>query len=351
MAEVNRIRIFISSPSDVADERRKCGDVVEELNSTIRALLPEKRVELELVRWEDAFPDVAAGPQDVIDEQLGDDFDIFLGIMWTRFGTPTERAGSGTEHEYRAAYRNWEKKRKPAHILFYFCDAMIPPRLAREQAEQLQAIDKFRSELETKGLIGSYEDRGIFADRVRRDLVSVVSRLLHSTETSASVAEKMAEQTSPSDISIVWTRIKENANRYNRLRAEMPSGWERTRRMEVVASDLRTQAQASFAILADLQASDDPGERLAAVMTLQVIPVASTLGWLAERLPAEKPFIGYHAAVALLTAARDLSKSDLDRLDIAISRAEAYSRDLFPDTDSAKTVRLARAELTRRNIG
>ena len=37
--------------------------------------------------------------QDVINRQLGE-YDIFLGIMNTRFGSPTHRADSGTEEEF-----------------------------------------------------------------------------------------------------------------------------------------------------------------------------------------------------------------------------------------------------------
>jgi hypothetical protein len=47
-----KIRIFIASPGDVAAERDQLGRVVDELNITIPAIAPEKKVVLELVRWE-----------------------------------------------------------------------------------------------------------------------------------------------------------------------------------------------------------------------------------------------------------------------------------------------------------
>lgn len=105
MSAPRRIRIFVSSPSDLTDERDQCGAVVQELNTTLRALLPEKAVELELIRWEThTHPDLTGEPQQVVDDQIETDYDIFVGMMWTRFGTPTSRAGSGTEHEFQAAY-------------------------------------------------------------------------------------------------------------------------------------------------------------------------------------------------------------------------------------------------------
>src|SRR5690349_14720600 len=122
-----KVRIFVSSPDDVPSERIQCGEAVAELNQTLVALLPGAGVELELVRWEThTHPELTVGPQAAVDDQLAADYEIFIGIMWTRFGTPTSSAGSGTEHEFREAYRNWQERRQPAYILFYFCEADIP---------------------------------------------------------------------------------------------------------------------------------------------------------------------------------------------------------------------------------
>ena len=61
---------------------------------------------LEAVRWEShCNPGVGSNVQSVINEQIGPT-DIYVGIMWKRFGTPTGRAGSGTEEEFKAAYRD-----------------------------------------------------------------------------------------------------------------------------------------------------------------------------------------------------------------------------------------------------
>ncbi|PYL26201.1 MAG: hypothetical protein DMF37_02915 [Verrucomicrobia bacterium] len=49
---------------------------------------------------------MGADAQDVINHQLAE-YDIFLGIMSCRFGSPTKRAHSGTEEEFnRAGFRN-----------------------------------------------------------------------------------------------------------------------------------------------------------------------------------------------------------------------------------------------------
>jgi Domain of unknown function (DUF4062) len=132
------IRIFVASPGDVQSERDQLGQVVRELNSTLSALVPERGLVLELVRWEThAYPELGNGPQDVVNRQLAiPECHIFIGIIWHRFGTPTKRAGSGTEEEFRIAYESWKKNRKPGKILFYFCQAPVSLPETEEEAEQ-----------------------------------------------------------------------------------------------------------------------------------------------------------------------------------------------------------------------
>ncbi|MYD31374.1 MAG: DUF4062 domain-containing protein, partial [Nitrospira sp. SB0661_bin_20] len=64
---------------------------------------------MDVVRWETrTTPGFGKDPQDVINKQISDAYDIFIGIMWTRFGTPTPRAGSGTEEEFLRAYDRYK---------------------------------------------------------------------------------------------------------------------------------------------------------------------------------------------------------------------------------------------------
>ena len=43
--------------------------------------------------------------QDVINRQIEDKYDLFIGIMYTKFGSPTNRAESGTVEEFEIAYK------------------------------------------------------------------------------------------------------------------------------------------------------------------------------------------------------------------------------------------------------
>jgi hypothetical protein len=105
---------------------------------------------------------------------------------------------------------------------------------------------------------------------------------------------------------------------------------------------MRTLGLAAAPLLNEFAKSDSPGRRLAPVAVLEVSPNADYLDWLAKRLDAERPFIGYHAAVALEVAVHALDRADQKRIRDAIREAKGY---LGPDrTGSDRWKTLDRAE-------
>ena len=95
------LRIFVASPSNILDERDRLAEVVDNVNSV---LARDTGVRLDLLRYEeDASPDFGKDAQDVINRQIPQDYDIFIGIMWHTVGSSTNRAESGTIEEYQLA--------------------------------------------------------------------------------------------------------------------------------------------------------------------------------------------------------------------------------------------------------
>jgi len=87
-------RVFLASPGDTKNERRVAEKVISELNRTVGS---RDGFSLVLLKWEtNTYASVGTYSQEVINRQIGD-FDIFIGIMWKKFGTPTKVAGSGSE--------------------------------------------------------------------------------------------------------------------------------------------------------------------------------------------------------------------------------------------------------------
>jgi hypothetical protein len=120
LAEVRRVlKIVLASPGDLIAERQSTVQVIEKLN---RGLAMDRGYHLELRRWEtDTYPGFhPLGPQGQVDISLKvDQCDVFIGIFWLRFGTPTTDSQSGTEHEIRVAIKSWNQRGAP-HIMLYF---------------------------------------------------------------------------------------------------------------------------------------------------------------------------------------------------------------------------------------
>src|SRR5262249_9573268 len=119
----------------------------------------------------------------------------------------------------------------------------------------------------------------------------------------------------------------------------------RTRKMEIVAAKMRALACDAYFMLEYLAKNPQPGCRLAAVSLLEIRPNPEYLEWLSERLAPEKPFVGYHAALALIAAARVLGLSYKARIDSAIERAQRLLGSGLENTDRARALTTASHEL------
>jgi len=163
-----QIKLFVSSPGDVAKERKSLEEVVAEINQTVGN---QHKVSIRTLRWEvDVVPEMGP-PQEIINKQIGT-YDIYLGIMWKRFGTPTEIAGSGTEEEFNHAY-SLRKQVGNLHVLFYFCNNPFFP-AAEDEIAQFQKVLQFKKRVQEMGLICNYESADIFPNLVRPHLINAV---------------------------------------------------------------------------------------------------------------------------------------------------------------------------------
>lgn len=145
------LRIFVASPSDLGEERKLLEGVVQELNLTWPQQLG---VALELIKWEThAFPGAGTDPQDVINHQLTQDYDILLVMLWSRIGTPTPRSQSGTLEEFESAYGRWQTDPRLVRLMVYFKTTPISP--DEIDPDQLRLLLEFRKSLGDRGILYS----------------------------------------------------------------------------------------------------------------------------------------------------------------------------------------------------
>jgi hypothetical protein len=142
-------KVFIASPSDLNDERSLIAEIVDELNLSA---FNKSDVKIELVKWETHVdPGVGKYTQDVINAGVNGEYDIFVGLLWSKFGTPTEHYGSGTEEEFNNAYSKFKESSSSIKIMLYFKQAPIP--MDKIDTESINSIRKFKAGLGEKGIL------------------------------------------------------------------------------------------------------------------------------------------------------------------------------------------------------
>lgn len=139
-------------------------EVISELNITWSRHLG---IQLDLVKWEThAFPGFGDDAQAVINDEIPDDFDLFIGIMWCRFGTETNRAGSGTVEEFERAKARFDAEPASVRLMLYFKDAPIAP--SQVDPSQLAKIADFKVMIGREGgLYSSFSTLDQFEKLIR----------------------------------------------------------------------------------------------------------------------------------------------------------------------------------------
>ncbi len=175
--ETKLIRVFVASPSDVQAERAMVDSAVNELNRTIGDTY---HFRLETKKWENnTFPAIGEYPQAVINKQIGE-YEIFVGIMKHKFGSPTNTADSGTEEEFHRAYQHQKENGGLPQLMFFFNQENLPQDI--DIIEQFKKVRNFKNKLSEMGVYyKEYKDCSIFESTFRVSLAQYLQETF-STE-------------------------------------------------------------------------------------------------------------------------------------------------------------------------
>jgi hypothetical protein len=177
-------RVIIASPRDVSDERKIIREEIAKWNSIHTS---QMKMILMAVGWEtDATPDLQERGQAVINRQLVDTCDLLIGVFWTRLGTLTPQAESGTVEEIERAHN--EGKR----CIVYFSDQAVSP--SATDQKQYKRLQKYKDELNKTGLTDTYKTLEEFREKVFRHITASVLEITRE-DRERQVAEQEARLT------------------------------------------------------------------------------------------------------------------------------------------------------------
>src|ERR1700681_2093094 len=187
-----RIRIYISSPTDVPNERLRADLIVDKLSQDYSRFFI-----IESYRWEHEAMIASKHFQDAIEPPSA--FDIVVLILWSRLGTPLPEKSAvreyrgidgrapvtGTEWEYEEALRAARQKGAPDLLAFRnVSPAPIDPRdveVRTRSIAQLDALDAFwKRHFADRGIfLGAYDEYRTleeFARRLEESLRKLIER-------------------------------------------------------------------------------------------------------------------------------------------------------------------------------
>jgi hypothetical protein len=211
--QIRLVRVFISSPGDVNDERNIARRVIHEANADP---LLRDRVLIQAVAWDDPASRVANTaihtPQEAINRGMRQpkDCDIAVVIFWKRMGTPLDLAIyhkddgspylSGTEWEFENAMRAARADGKPDVLVYRRTEEPLISMDDPERDEKLAQYDRvktFFKQFKTeqgiwKGSYEKYDTPATFQSYLENDLKSLIRALLEHEPVSETPAAELA---------------------------------------------------------------------------------------------------------------------------------------------------------------
>lgn len=202
-------RVLIASPSDLTEERQVATEAINEWNA-LHAVA--ESVILLPVKWEThATPQSGIRPQEAINRQLVRGSDILVGMFWTKIGTSTGVAESGTVEEID----QFVAVGKPT--LLYFSSRPIDPN--KIDLKQHRKLRTFKGTTYKKALTGSFTTLDELRQTLLRDLMHQVRELKASRPSR--VAGKLDQASRITDLILIHRRNRITPEEFKKYREDL----------------------------------------------------------------------------------------------------------------------------------
>lgn len=188
--------LLISCPSDVSEYVDMLEKEIIHFNNFYGR---SNNVIVRTRHWsKDSYSEFGNHPQKLLNKQIVDSSDMALGVFWTRFGTPTENYGSGTEEEIERMLSMGKQ------VFLYFLDK--PVQLSKFDPEQYKKIQAFMDTHKNEGIFFNVLDERALATKFRENLELYFDSIIRGAEFKKSSGKK----------EILWVDDRPENNVYER---------------------------------------------------------------------------------------------------------------------------------------
>ncbi len=169
--QVRVLRVIIGSPSDVKEEREAIRNAVLDWNDKF---MERDHVVLKPMMWErHSTPELSKetidhGPQFSVNRQLLDAGHLLICVFWSRIGSKTPRAESGTIEEIQEFVHTGRP------VMIYFCTRSIPQNADWGQWEALRNWKEF---IRNVALVDEFESLSELTQKLSNHLTTRVAAL------------------------------------------------------------------------------------------------------------------------------------------------------------------------------
>lgn len=168
------VKVFLASPGDLTEERKAAKEVVNDFNDL---WAEELGYHIELTGWEDTVGSFGR-PQATINLEV-DRCELFVGLMWKRWGTPPDITGaysSGFEEEFMRTLSRREKNGSPQMSLFF---KEVNSDASQDPGEELKKVLAFQARLieEKKIYYEGFQNVRDFERKLLRSITSYIITL------------------------------------------------------------------------------------------------------------------------------------------------------------------------------
>ena len=157
---VTQYDLLISCPGDIKEEVDLIQKAVEKFNDQFSDTLG---ISIRSRHWsKSSYAQSGGKPQALLNDQFVHDCDAAVAILWTRFGTPTDQYGSGTEEEIEIMLQ------EDKQVFMYFSDKPVSP--SALNSEEYKKVNAFKEKYQDKGIYKSYSSTEEFSKILFADL-------------------------------------------------------------------------------------------------------------------------------------------------------------------------------------
>lgn len=273
-----------------------------------------------------AYPGIGIDAQDVINQTIPDDYDIFIGIMWCRYGTATKRAGSGTVEEFEIAKSKFDADPTSTQIMIYFKDEPIPP--SKLDPEQIIKINSFKTSLGKEGVLyWGFDNQSHFEKLVRLHLTRQVqawrTKTLSTSSSNLAANDKVTAFAENDDDEGIFDLMDKFEEKFEKLT-------EISERIGNATGELGNKLSSSASELTklnELSGGKAPRKDVKKIIT----KASSDMNYYTDRMEAELPLfsesmnIGMNAFIEATTLSTELATTEDTQLNTNQSLDELRS--------------------------